>query len=210
MPAHPPKRLRLTATPRRRRRLRSRWSRTGCRRNGNGCGGRRRRMRRDDALPDIATNRRWLSASGRWPALAHARDGLRGKSRGRTDRRLKHGDDRAGNEVGYRPDGKRPQRSAPCGEKEQRQSNRSRGEPGGDYRCDLGDWRSHFHAPRAAQEGYSHTSARIVPFPAREEVASSFRRVTDGFLLRIFGQHEPLRFSLVYLDAGQQADDHRG
>ena len=57
-------------------------------------------------------------------ALRIARfDGLRGKSRGRTDRRLKHGDDRAGNQVGYRPDGKRPQRSAPCGEKEQRQSN---------------------------------------------------------------------------------------
>jgi hypothetical protein len=198
MPAHPLKRLRLTATPRRRRRLRSRWNRTGCRGNRNGCGGRRRRMRRDDALPDIATRRRWLSASGRRPAVAHVCDCLRGKSGGRTDRRLQRGDDVAGNEVGYRPDGKRPQRSAPCGEKEQRQPNRSGGEPYRGYRYDLGDWRSHFHAPQAAQEGYSHSSGRMVPFPAREEVASSFRRVTDGFLLRIFASHhEPPGFSLT-------------
>ena len=80
-------------------------------------------MRRDDALPDIATNRLWLSGSGRWPAVAHARGGLGRKSGGRTDRRLQRGDDRVGNEIGYRPDRKRLQGSTPCGEKEQRQSN---------------------------------------------------------------------------------------
>jgi hypothetical protein len=132
MRAHPPERLRLAVNLWRRRGLKSH-------RNQSRCGGRRRRMRRDGALPDFGTNRRCVGAPGRCPAVAHGRRGFRGKSGGlklqrmrrscrSTHRRLKRSDDRAGDEIGYRSDGKRPQRSAPCGEKEQRQSDPSRGE----------------------------------------------------------------------------------
>ena len=124
MPARAAERLRLTVSPGCRRGLRSRRSHDG--------GG--------DRWSRIGRDRPNSGAPGHRPAAGGARGGLGRKndrlrpqrrrwSGRRAHRRLQRGDHRAGDEIRYRTDGKRPQRSAPCGEKEQRQSNRGRGEP---------------------------------------------------------------------------------
>jgi len=176
--------------------LRSRGNRDGGRGNRNGRGCRRRGwMRRYGSLPVTGAGCPRRAGTGRNRGVAHLRRGLgakraesrlqcRGGHPSRMRRRLERSNDRPGDEIGHGADGKSPQRSAPCWEKEHRKPDPRGGEPDGKCWCDLGDWRSHVHAPRAARQGSSHSSAQVMPFPGREKAAASFRRVTNGFLLR--------------------------